>query len=170
MCIHLYTFVTILGLKSTSYYVPNLNILPGRNIIQFHIYHPFLYSNFINLSAWNSHLNFFCNKTYLIRNLINSHYYSDLFITIFCCFFLAAGVFASLNYADWIKKKWIKMVFPIVSKTYIFSDTVQRYTCILQVFISDFPSLIINTCNGILTNPQEIHWWSSNESQATLSY
>lgn len=129
MCIHLYTFVTILGLKTTSYYVPNLNILPGRNIIQYHIYHPFLYGNFINL--------FFCNKTYLIRNLINSHYYSDLFITIFCYFFLAAGVFASLNYADWIKK-WIKMVFPIVSKTYIFSDTVQRYTCILQVFISDF--------------------------------
>lgn len=49
MCIHLYTFVTILGLKTTSYYVPNLNILPGRNIIQFHIYHPFLYGNFINL-------------------------------------------------------------------------------------------------------------------------
>lgn len=62
---------------------------------------------------------FFCNKIYLIRNLIHSHYHSDLFFTNFCWFFLAAGVFVSLNYADWMKKKWIKMIFPIVSKTYV---------------------------------------------------
>lgn len=134
MCIHLHTFVTILGLKSTSYYEPNLNILPGRNIIQYHIYHPFLYGNFINL--------FFCNKTYLIRNLINSHYYSDLFITIFCCFFLAAGVFASLNYADWIKKKWIKMVFPIVSKLNLYilwhSSTLYMYFAGFYFRFSEF--------------------------------
>lgn len=112
-------------------YKLNLNILPEKKTTSY-MYHLWHFS----MHAFTHE--FFCNKIYLIRNLIHSHYHSDLFFTNFCWFFLAAGVFVSLNYADWMKKKWIKMIFPIVSKTYVNILRHSPMLYVLQVFISDF--------------------------------
>lgn len=149
----------------------NLNILPEKKTTSY-MYHLWHFS----MHAFTHE--FFCNKIYLIRNLIHSHYHSDLFLTNFCWFFLAAGVFVSLNYADWMKKKWIKMIFPIVSKTYVNILRHSSMLCLICRFL--FPisvSPIFYTYICILTNQKEKniftvliyclvqsslnnHWWS----------
>lgn len=136
-------------------YKLNLNILPEKKTTSY-MYHLWHFS----MHAFTHE--FFCNKIYLIRNLIHSHYHSDLFLTNFCWFFLAAGVFVSLNYADWMKKKWIKMIFPIVSKTYV---NILRHSSMLCFagFYFRFQSFpIFNTYICILKNQKEIYIYIYN--------